>query len=189
VAGDEQQKSALRIAIVLICIGAFVLVITILSGNRFGAESGRVVASAALLAFVTLTANAGRNLSVRQPGVAAFGYLAIVASAVALVTTLALIWDDALSSSDGGAHLTWYALIAAFALGTTSALLGGHDDLDSDAVKLTRGGTVMALWALVVALIAEIRTPGHDVDPKFLGVLAVLYLLGSVLLPLLRRLD
>jgi hypothetical protein len=58
------------------------------------------------------------------------------------------------------ARAAWYTLIGAFALGSTSASLAGHDDTDPDSVKLVR-----------------------------IGVTAVLYGLGALVLPLLRRVD
>jgi hypothetical protein len=146
------------------------------------------LATAVLLAFLSLSAAAGANLIERPPGIAAVGYLTLAVVAVAFVITTYLIWHDFFIESTATAHWAWYSLIGAFALGNTSALLAGYDDADADSVKLVRLGTVLALWALVITVIAEIRASGPDVDPRQLGVTAVVYGLGVLVLPLLRRL-
>jgi len=187
VAGDESIKSLLRICIALLCGGAVVLILVILNGKPLDDTSGKVLATAVALAFLTLTSASGNQLIERQPGISVVGYLTIGASLLALVIVADLIWQDSFASSSGLAHWAWYTLIAAFALGNTSALLTGYDDTDPDSVKLVRLGTAVALWALVVTVIAEIRTPGHDVDSQQMGITAVIYGLGTLVLPLLRR--
>ena len=81
---------------------------------------------------------------------------------------------------------TWYMLIAALASGIASLLLSGHDGGDANSVKLVRGMTVFALFALFVAIIEEIRVRGQTVDPYLLGALSVFFVLGVLVLPLLR---
>lgn len=186
-AGDENLGSLLRICIALLCVGAAVLIGVILTSDPLDEESGKALASAVVLAFLFLVAAAGANLVERQPGIATIGYLTIAVAAAAFAITTYLVWKDFFMSSSGTAHWAWYALIGAFALGNTSALLAGHDDADADSVKLVRLGTVVVLWALVITVIAEIRVSGHDVNPQQMGVTAVLYGLGVLLLPLLRR--
>ena len=186
-AGENDLGSLLRICIVLLCVGAAALIWVIVSGERLDEESGKALATAIVLAFLSLAGAAGTNLIERQPGVAAVGYLTLAVVAAAFAITSYLIWHDSYIESTTTAHWAWYSLIGAFALGNTSALLAGHDDADADSVKLVRLGTVAALWALVVTVIAEIRASGHDVDPRQLGVTAVVYGLGVLVLPLLRR--
>jgi hypothetical protein len=187
VAEDDGLKSLLRICIAALCAGAVVLIVVILSSNRLDEISARATMTAVALAFVTLVAAAGGRLIERQPGMSGLGYLTIGAAIVSLAISADLIWGDSFFSSSGTAHWAWYSLIAAFALGNTSALLAPYDDLDPDAIRLVRLGTVLALWALVITVIAEIQNRGPDVDPRQLGVTAVVYGLGVVLLPLLRR--
>jgi hypothetical protein len=184
---DDRFQSLLRVCIVLLCVGAAVLIFAIASSAKIDAVSSRATASAVALAFVTLVAAAGARLVERQPGMAMLGYLAIGAALLSLAVSAVLIWGDSLGSGSGTAHWAWYTLIAAFALANTCALLFSYDDLDPDAVKLVRLGTVLALWALVITVLAEIHAPGRDVDPRQFGVTAVVYGLGVILLPLLRR--
>jgi hypothetical protein len=59
---------------------------------------------------------------------------------------------------------------------------------DADPVRITRGLTALAFAVLAVMVTLEIVTPGRQVvGPKAFGIVCVLYLLGVVTLPLLRR--
>jgi len=114
------------------------------------------------------------------------GYLAILASLVALLAIVNLIWGDSILSDSSGAKAAAYSLTVAIALGNTSWLLAGHDDDDPDRIKLVRGATVAMLWALAISLVAGIEGDGDNVSASQLGVTAVLYGLGALALPLLR---
>jgi hypothetical protein len=178
-----------RLGIALLCAAAAVLIVMILTSSRYDSESGKAFATAVAIAFVSLTITPGINLIARQPGIAHIGYLTVLAGFVALAATANLIWGHSPLSSPDAARTTGYTLIAAFTLGNTSALLAGYDDDDSDSVKLVRLGTVVALWALAITAIAEIHGHGQAVDPRQIGITAVLYALGAAVMPLLRRVD
>ncbi|HEV2727887.1 MAG TPA: hypothetical protein VGV34_06305, partial [Solirubrobacterales bacterium] len=132
---------------------------------------------------------AGANLIARQPGIAFIGYLTLLVGLGALLATANLIWQDEIFFGEVTAtdRWSWYMLIGTAALGVVSTLLAGHDDSDLDSVKLVRGMTVFALFALFVAVIAEVAVSGEQVNPRLLGSLSVFYVLGSLLLPLLNR--
>jgi hypothetical protein len=178
-----------RLGIALLCAAAAVLIVVILTSGRYDSESGKAFATAVAIAFVSLTIAPGVSLVARQPGIAPVGYLTILAGIVALAATVNLIWGDSVLSSSDAAKTAWHTLIAAFALGNTSSLLAGHDDDDADVLKLVRIGTVVALWGLAITVIAEIHTSGQNVDPRQIGITAVLYGLGAAVLPLLTRVS
>ena len=185
-------RSLLRIAILLLCIGAGVLLVTIFTSSRLdNPEHAKALETAVVVAFVSLPVGAGANLIVRQPGIAPFGYLTILVAVVALLLSADLIWLGGISVEEVTTldRWTWYTLIGALASGIASMLFAGHDDRDADSVKLVRGMTVMALFGLFVAIIAEIRVPGQRVDPYLLGGLSVFFVLGMLVLPLLRILT
>lgn len=187
--GDEQLRTLLRIAILLLCIGAAAAIIAIVRADPWDLEISKAIGTAVLVAFVSLTATAGLHLVSRQPGIAIIGYLAVATGIAALALTGYLIWHDWYGDSSTLAHWSWYMLIATFVLGNSSILLAGHDDLDTDLVKLVRGGTVLVLWALAITAIAEIRAHGQQVDPDQFAITAIAYALGASTLPLLRLLS
>ncbi|MGE5282689.1 MAG: hypothetical protein ACM3N0_10290 [Chloroflexota bacterium] len=158
----------------------------ILTSGSADKDSARAFGTAMAIAFVSLAAAAGINLIDRQPGIAVVGYLTILASLVSLLTSANLIWGHSVLSTSDAAKATWYSLIATLALGNTSGLLAGHDDNHPDRVKLVRAGTVVMLWALTITVVAGIQGNGDNVRLEQLGVTAVLYGIGALVLPLLR---
>jgi hypothetical protein len=192
VAGDEQLNSWLRIVVALLCVGAAILLVEILTSDRLDpGDSSKAFGTAVVVAFVGLAIGVGANLVARQPGIALIGYLTIVVGVVALVLGSYLIWHQSNLIFEVGAleRWTWYMLIGSFGLGVVSLLLGGHDDSDADSVKLVRGMTVFVLFGLMVCVINEVRIPGSRVDPYLLGSLSVFFVLGCLLLPLLSRIT
>ncbi len=192
-AAGGNLRSLARIAIALLCAGAAAALVTILTADRFDdPTTGKALASAVFVAFLSLPVGAGANLVARQPGLAPFGYLTILVGVVALLLSADLIWIRGLSIESGVTTLerwTWYLLIGSLTMGIASMLLSGHDDGDANSVKLVRGMTFFALFALFVAVIDEIRVRGQTVDPYLLGALSVFFVLGILVLPLLRILT
>jgi hypothetical protein len=80
-------------------------------------------------------------------------------------------------------------LVLALAGGHASLLLRGVRDEDSDGVRALRGAVLTVIVVLCLMAIVEISSNGEDIDPEAFGVLAVLYLLGTLLLPLVRRVS
>jgi hypothetical protein len=192
VAEDEQLKSALRIVIALLCLGAAILLVKIFTADGFDNPDGaKAFETAIALAFISLAVGAGIHLIGRQPGMAAVGYLTILVGIVALLLTANLIWREGnfLEEVTTSERWAWYTLIGTIALGILSTLLAGHDDFDADSVKLVRGMTVFALFGLFVAVIVEVSVSGQRVNHNLLGSLSVFYVLGSLVLPLLSRIT
>lgn len=190
--GDENSKSPLWVLVALLCVGAAVLLVQIFTADGFDdGESMKAFMSAIVLAFVSLSIGAGSNLASRQPGIALFGYMTIMVGGLALLLSANLIWSDEGLMGEVTTLDKWafYTLIATIALGVASTVITGHDDGDADSVKLVRGMTVFALFALCVTAIDEVRVSGQQVDSDLLGGLSVFFLLGMLLLPLLRTLT
>jgi len=187
----DDEKTLLGIVIALLCVGAAVLLIQILTAERFDNEEAiKAFATAIAVAFVSLGMGSGIRLISSQPGLAIVGYATIAVGAAALVLTANLIWwgnfFDDLGTAD---RWVLYMLIGTLASGLASMLLAGHDDHDADSVKLVRGMTVFALFGLFVAVISEVSASGENVDLQVLGSFSVFYVLGSLTLPLLTRLT
>jgi len=189
-AAGGNLRSLARIAIVLLSVGAAAALVAILTADRFDdPTSGKALASAVFVGFLSLPVGAGAHLVARQPGVASFGYLTILCGIVALLLSADLIWIRGLSIESSVTTLdrwTWYFLIGSLATGIASMLLSGHDDGDANSVKLVRGMTFFALFGVFVAVIDEIRVHGQTVDPYLFGALSVFFVLGILVLPLLQ---
>jgi peptidoglycan/LPS O-acetylase OafA/YrhL len=182
VQSTDDLRGVLKFSIGLLCAAAFVLILVILSGGEVDDTSGKAIGTAIALASLSLTALAGSHLSLRRPQLALFGYATVLISGLAFLLTAFAIWTE-----PENPKAVFYALILALACGHTSVLLASSDEGDSDGVRMVRYGTVAALWLLAVLAIAEISDHGNQVDPQGMGVVAVLYALGAIVLPLLRR--
>jgi catechol 2,3-dioxygenase-like lactoylglutathione lyase family enzyme len=133
------------------------------------------------LGLLSLTAVGGSHLRLRQPRLALLGVATVVISALAFLAVTAAIW------SEDDWEMAGICLVLAFACGHSSVLLAGIDDRDDDPVRFVRAGTIVALCLLALLLISELLESGDDVSIQAVGVVAVLYALGTLLLPLLRR--
>jgi catechol 2,3-dioxygenase-like lactoylglutathione lyase family enzyme len=181
----DQLRSVTRFSIGLLCVAAFVLILIILSGSDLDETSGKAIETAVALAFLSLTAVAGSHLALRQPRRALFGHLTVLGSALAFLLTASAIWAG---SDDSLWETAAYALILAFACGHSSVLLAGADQDDGSEVQAVRSGTIIALWLLAALAVGAIASSDSDeIPPQTVGVVAVLYALGTIVLPLLRR--
>jgi hypothetical protein len=178
---SDDLRGVIKLIIGLLCVAALVLILIILSGSRLDDTSGRAIGTAIALGVLSLTAVAGSHLRLRQPQLALLGLATVAVSALAFLVVTAAIWSDDNWKPAG------ICLVLAWACGHSSVLLAGIDDRDDDSVRLVRGGTIVALWLFGLLLTGELLESGDNVSPQAIGVLAVLYALGTILLPLLRR--
>jgi hypothetical protein len=178
----ERRLIALPIAILCGC--ALVAIVLILGGSGVDDTSGRVLGTAASLAAASLTASACYSLVQRRPALEAFAYLGILATGVAFLFGFGLIWT--LGENSDLARPFGIAAVLAVASAHASLLLGGARESDSDTIALIRNATLGALALLATVLCLEISSPGSEVSAKAIGVIAVLYVLGSLVLPLAR---
>jgi len=179
----DDLRGVLRLSIGVLCAAALVLILIILSGSRVDDTSAKAIGTAMALAFLSLTGVAGSHLSMRRPHLALVGHATAVVSGLAFVVTVAALWSGL---DDGGWRPAAYSLIVAFACGHSCVLLAGSAAEESDGVQLVRAGTIAALWFLVALAITEISSRGPD-HAQGIGVVAVVYGLGTIVLPLLRR--
>ena len=180
-----RQEAVVRLAIAVLCGAALVLIVVIASGSEIDDTGGRAIGTAAGVAFFSLTGVAGTNLAARRPRLLPIGYLTIAVSGLALLIFVFSLWAGELG--DDNWRPAVYTGILAFALGHTSVLLAGADDGEPEAVRAVRMATLGALGLLVALVFVEIAEPGRDVGVQPIAVVAVLYLLGVLLIPLLQR--
>jgi catechol 2,3-dioxygenase-like lactoylglutathione lyase family enzyme len=121
----------------------------------------------------------------RRPSLALLGFLGILIVAIAFLSSISAIWDVAHDSSQARS-LFGVSAVLAIACAHASLLLANARQGEADAVRLVRAGALGAMVLLVILLCAEIVTRGHEVSWKAIGVFAVLYALGTLLLPLVR---
>lgn len=182
--GPAPSRRFLAVPIAVLCGSALVAISLILAGDGIDETSARVFGTAASLAVASLAISACLLLVRRQPALELFGYLGMLVVAVALLFGVGVIWQ--LGDDSSLAHPAGISLVLAVACAHASLLLANVQEEETDAIRLVRAGTLGAMALLAILLCVEISSRGPDVSVKAIGVLAVLYLLGSLLLPLMR---
>jgi hypothetical protein len=172
-------------AIVTFCLAAIASIGVILFGE-FGDTETRILLSAFSIAAFSLagliaTARFGRQPAVMPP-------LGLSSAAVALVLTLILIWTN--PESDFLLRATLSVIVLAGAMAHANLLLADPQRYDPAAALLS--GTLM-INALVTAMIVLPILFDGDPDGGFywksLAVLGVLLVLGTLVVPVVRKIS
>jgi hypothetical protein len=175
----------LRLLIGCLCVVAFVAITGIVVGS-FGETQWRITLTALSFGLFSLTAMLATKAAEREALVALGG---LACSALAALLCFAAIWSDDHSES----LERWTAAFGFLAI--TAAHMGvligqGHEG-ESDTVALVRRGTIL-VSGLLGALVAIGNLTIED-DPggagRLMGVLAVVAILGTLVLPVLRKLE
>jgi hypothetical protein len=193
---DPTLTGARRVAIVFVIVSlslaALVGIATLLTGE-FGELQGKVMLTTLLTAGFAITslchlAVVGRSLRV-------VGFAGIGASALALIAGAVLVWRPWDNWSEG-----WESTLKAFAvLGITAAslaqanllllLAGRRKSVVRIGVFVTVGLIALLALLLFPPIITEGEIPGDNGDAywRFVGVVAILDVLGTIVIPVLGR--
>ena len=184
-AGSDPTRVVVRALIAVLCVAALLAIVVIANGSELDETSAKLVGTAAAVAFFSLTGVAGSNLARRRPEIGLFGYLTALVSVVALTATTVGIWEWWETDWEPAG----IAIVLAMASGHASVLLASVRDQDPDTVRLTRYGVLLAIAVLTLMATIAISADGEEVSPQAAGIVTVLYLLGVLLLPLVRRMS
>jgi hypothetical protein len=185
-------RTARRIAIIAIIVSlsltALIGIITLLSGD-FGETQGKVLLTTLILAGFSITVLC--HLAVVGRALRVVGFVGFAVSAVALVAGLILIWSD-LSDSEG----VWKTfgvfgiLSFSFAHANLLLLLGQRRNTVVRALLYTTVA-IIGVVALMICLpiLTDGDIPGSNGDWywRLLGVVAILDVLGTIVLPITGR--
>lgn len=166
-----------------LCAGALLTIVLIVFGPEFSVTNGNIAQTVLLLALTSVTGVSGSNLARQRSLHAVFGYLTMVVALVAFALVTISIWSgDAVDNRKTVA----YALVLAFATGHASYLLRAALD-ENRAIRWVRAGTILPLAVLVVMVFIDLAADRGVVGTNPISVAVVLYVLGVVQLPLVRR--
>lgn len=185
------RRSAIIAIIVSLSLTALIGIITLLSGD-FGETQGKVLLTTLLLAVFSITVLC--HLAVVGRALQVVGFIGVGVSAVALVAGLLLIWRDWGNFNDIEPLLKTFGvagvLAVSFAHANLLLLLGQRRN---PTVRLLLYVTVAVIGLVALLLCLPIATggdiPGDDGDWywRLLGVVAILDVLGSIVLPVTGR--
>src|SRR5689334_21001623 len=152
-----------------------------MSDAEDGALAGKLIYATFVLTLFSLVSLAGVWLSVRRPALAWLGYLTVVTGLAAFALIVRKIWNGD-SLFDTGWELSSSATLVALGLGQVSLLLGWVRQ--SGPIRLIALAASAAIAALATLGVVATAFDDFEVSARVYGVLAIVYLLGIALLPL-----
>jgi hypothetical protein len=180
----------LMILIGSLCVGAVIAIAAIAGGGEFDETGARALGTAAALSIYSMAGLACNSLGRKRPDLALLGGVGTVVAGIGLLITVGEIWVGVDTENDEAA---WQAIGISFVLSLGLAhiclLMRRDSSKEGSATGLVRLGTVGIIVLLASMLVVEIASQGDDVGVQALGVVSVLYVLGTVLLPLVRLLE
>lgn len=170
--------------------GAALVGIIALLGGDFGETQGKILLTTVLFGAFSITALC--HLAIADRAMRIVGVSGLLASGVALMTGLVLIWRD---WDDPGLEV-WFKVFAAagilavsFAHANLLLLLAGRRRA---AIRWGLAATLVAIAVVAVMLVLPVVTEGDipgedaaDVYWRVFGVIAILDVLGTVVVPVL----
>jgi hypothetical protein len=174
-----------------LCLAAAVAIWALIAG-RFDETSVHVLLTGLAAALCTLGGLAGATALSRKSRVRRVGEVSIGLSQLTLVLALALIWIPDAIDSDTLTRALGISSVLALAGAHASLLLSRLNSLDTRAVlRLSQGAIFCATSAalLVSGVFAASDGPIASGIWRFLGVLVVLALLNTLLVPLARKIG
>lgn len=178
-----QSRLVALVAAAILCGIAVIGIVAVMSDAEDGALAAKLVYATPVLTVFSLVGLAGIWLSVRRPALAWLGYLTVVAGLAAFALIARKIWNgDAIF--DTGWEVPSSATLIALGLGQVSLLLGWARQ--SGPIRWIALAASAAIATLATLGVLATAIDDFEVGPRVLGVLAIVYLLGIALLPLVR---
>lgn len=165
----------------ILCGIAVIGIVAVMSDAEDGALTAKLVYATVALTVFSLVGLAGVLLSVRRPGLAWLGYLTVIAGLAAFALIARKIWNR-----DGFFETGWEvsssATLVALGFGQVSLLLGWVRQ--SGPIRWIALAASAAIAALATLGVLATAIDEFDVGTRVYGILAIVYLLGIALLPL-----
>ena len=177
------QRALYGVMAAVLCIAAAVAIVVVLSEESGYTAQRLAYTAVAVLAFGLAAAGGVSLLDVGR--VPWLGWLCVAVSAIGIAVLAAAVWSaDQYESQDTGLWKAAYSLlIALLAAGYVSLLAkiepGG---------RLVPATQIAALALATLAVIAIVQQIGDETYFRWLGVAAVLWVLGTALIPIARGL-
>ena len=111
----------------------------------------------------------------------------MIVSLVAFIAVVLAYWDGGVLSGDW--KTAGELAIAAIGAGQVSMLLGFAPAVESRLLSLVRYCVIAAIAVVATLAIVEVSQLGRDVGVKPIAAGAIVYLFGTLLLPLLQRAE
>ena len=195
VSPNQTLKGVRRIAVVFIIVSlsitALVGIVTLLTAS-FGEVQAKVLLTTLLMAGFSITALC--HLAVVGRALQIVGYLGIAASALAFFMGAYLIWSSWNNWSESWETiLKTFAVLGVLAISFAHAnllllLAGRRNPFIRTSLFITVGLIGLLAALIIVPIVTNGEIPGeNELYWRFLGVVAILDVLGTIVLPVVNR--
>lgn len=184
---EQARQLFYRILIGSLCLLALFAIVAIVSGD-FNNTDEHILGTLLALVLYATTSFLQVPLLERRPDAAIFAYFGVALSVLGFVTMLNSIWSA--GSTDDEWRLAAILLVLTLANANVSVLVARRREGDTSAVTTVFWVTIGAIVVIALMLVAALADDGSDFAEgywRFLGVAAVVWVLGLVLLPTLRK--
>lgn len=174
-----------------LCAIAVVAIVTVLEGNDIEESSARLLASAFSIAIFVVLAMPGENLLRSGEPWMWFGGASLLFCAVGAATSVWAIWELEIAAETGGndgedqAKAATICFLLAVASAHGSILVRGISRRDALGT-FVRYATMALVLTLALVLSDAVMREDEPAFGSALAVLGILYVLGTLLSPLLR---
>jgi hypothetical protein len=166
-----------------LCLAAAVVIVVLLS-EESGYTAERIAFTAVAVLLFGLAAAGGVSLldGARLPWL---GWLCVTVSAIGVAVFAAAVWSaDQYESQDTGLWKAAFSLLVASFAAAQVSLLAKIEPIG----RLVSATQIAALALATLAVIAIVDQIDDDAYYRWLGAVAVLWVLGTALIPIVRRL-
>jgi hypothetical protein len=185
------RRIFLQLLVGSLCLTALIAIVALVGGN-FGDTDRRIVSNVAALATYSFCAFYGAVLAEKKPD-HLLAKSTVVAAGIGFLLATVLIWSDWNGDNETLIRAMFCFLILSLAGGHASMIVSQLRDTDGDAVRLVVNATLLAISVLCLMLVyVAVSIDGHGPGDGFwrlLGVVAVLDVLGTLVAPVLRKLE
>ena len=171
-----------------LCVAAAVAIGAIVADQEIDDTTARILGSVLALTVYSLTALPSNSVRARRADLTPLGEFGLVSSVIGFGAALVAIWIA--QDSEAAWQGEGLALTITLALAHSALLLRSPTDRLSVASRLIRGATVAATTVLAGLICVQILAADLEMlDWRVIAVVAVLFLLGNVVFPLVRLLE
>jgi hypothetical protein len=182
------KRVLLRVAILALCITALIAIVAVMTA-RFDETEAQILMTHVAVAAYSLLALGIATVVDRRPRVALAGWSVC---GVGLVLALVSIWTALTENGpDDLYRWTWIAFVTSFTIAHASLVDSRRRDSDGSAVQAISGltiATVVLMGVLVAGGVARAESVGTPYL-RLLGVIGVLDVLGTLVLPIARKVE
>ena len=181
------RRVLVTLLIASLSVAATAAIAVILGAGDYGESAGQVVATAIALTIYSLTGLAASRLRRRREELGTLADCELVLFGLGFISAVVAIWGS--DDHEWMIQAALVLLVLSLGAGHVSLLEAAAKPRELPASQFVRRATMGV--GVLLSLLLSIDVTGSDdtIDPKLIGVVAVLFLLGNALFPLVRLLN